>query len=121
MSLFVTIYAGRTADEVVSFWTDAAESVLATISGGDKIRIKVGRPGATPVLDIVSGTPLAGGSNVTLANPCTVRFHQDDTRTLTPGIYEIEAAVVDSTDSGVIKHAVSGVFNLLESQAGGVT
>lgn len=121
MSLFVTVPKTRTHDERVSIWADAEEETLATIDpAADKIRVKIGRPGETPIFDIVSGTPLAGGSNVTLANPCMVRFHQEDTDDATPGTYEIEVAVVDGSDTGVIKHASRGPFILLETQLGGV-
>ena len=120
--LQVTAYKRRTSDEEISFWANAAQTVLATIDGAaDKVRVKVGRPGETPLLDIVSGTPLGGGSSVTATNPATVRFHQTDLAALTPAIYEIAASIVDASDSGVIKHAYSGTFNLLDTQTGGVS
>lgn len=117
MALFSTIYQQRTADEVVTFY-DADGNEIA-MAGSDKVRIKIGIPGRTPVLDIVSGTPTANGSTASAANPSDVHFDQSDTNT-TPGVYEIEASIVDG-GTGKIKHAESGVLQIIETQDGGVS
>lgn len=118
MSLFFTAYKNRTFSGTITFYdADGEESVLTP---NDKVRVKIGRPGDTPILDITSDAALAGGSSVTATNPATLRVDEDDTENLTAAIYEIEANVYDDSDAA-IKHAQSGVFNLLTSQLGGVS
>ncbi len=116
MAILATFYRNRTADEQITFYDVDGEEIV--IANGDKVRIKIGRPGELPLLDIVSGTPLAGSSQVSAANPATLRLAQDDTADLQPGHYELEASIVDHADSDFIKHAESGVLHLLDTQLG---
>ncbi len=80
-------------------------------------------PQQTPLLDITSAQPLAGGSFVTAVNPATLEVTGDDLvpNTIQPGTYDIEANVVDSADGGRIKMAEQGIFVLLATEGGGVT
>jgi hypothetical protein len=87
------------------------------------VRVKIGRGSgnANPLLDIVSGTIFGAGSYVTFANPATLELVGGDLvpATIQPGLYDIEAIVVDHNDSDRSKLAEQGVFSLLSAQAGG--
>jgi len=90
-----------------------------TIASGDAVRVKIGRNGETPILDLSSAAASANGSTLTAANPATLYLVQGDA-TATPGAYDLEAAVVDASESK-IKHAETGVFVLHETPLGGVS
>ncbi len=117
--LFVTAFKNRTSRERITILN--ADGTAAAFAINDKVRVKIGKSGQTPILDIVSGTNLAGGSYVTKANPCILELVQGDLSTIPPGIYDVEACVVDSVDHSRIKCAEQGIFVLHNSQAGGVT
>jgi hypothetical protein len=118
MSVHIVAKQGRTCIFQVTLKDADGDNI--TIASGDKIRIKIGKLGETPQLDLVSGTNTVNGSSVTAANPTTVRLDQDDLD-FTPGIYDIESGLVDASDSGSLLHADEGVFVLRDAQAGGVT
>jgi hypothetical protein len=113
----ITAYnGGRTTHEIE--FTDADGEAVAI--GSNNVRIKIGRAGATPILDIRDGTDLGGGGNVTRANPAVLTLYRDDISAsiIKPGVYDIEAYIVDATDDNKIVHAESGVFKLIDGMRG---
>lgn len=118
MSIHITAYQNRDTTESITFRDADGEAI--TLAAGDKVRIKVGRSGKTPLLDVFGGVALGGGTNVTNANPATLKLFASDiaSENIKPGAYDIEAIVVDSADSNRPKHAESGVFMLIGSQGG---
>lgn len=78
------------------------------LAATDKVRVKIGRGDqTTPDLDILSGTPTANSSSVTIdsvgsataAAQYTVRLAQVDTALLTGAVYEGLVAVVDDSET----------------------
>jgi hypothetical protein len=118
VSIFITAYQNRTSREQITF--TAQDGTNPALAANDKVRIKIGRAGATPLLDIVSGTSLPGGTYVTKANPCTLELVGADLAesVIKPGIYDISAIVVDSTDANRDKLAEQGVFALIGTMGG---
>jgi hypothetical protein len=111
---------GRTCDRAFTI-TDAAD-VDVVLASGDTVRVKVGRQGQTPIIDLDSNAPTANGSSCTAANPSTVRLHQDDlNRTdFVPGVYTLEVLVIDDSDSDIAKHAGNHVLILEDTPQGSV-
>lgn len=118
MSLFMLMYRKRTCSRTVTITDANGDNV--SINTGDQVRIKVGRAGQTPILDWTSKSNTSNGSSVSRANPSTVRFDQKDVD-FSPGVYDIEASIVDNDDGSDIKHADEGVFVLKEPPTGDVT
>ena len=116
MSVFMTAYRRRTASFDVTITEADGTAVVLTV--GDAIRLKIGRAGSVPLLDLTSDAPSANGSTLTAANPTRLYLTQADA-TASPGVYDVEVSVVDASD-GKIKHADSGVFALHETPLGGV-
>ena len=122
----LTVYRNRTVANTVTLYQADGTTGVALVSG-DKVRLKAyRRNGATPVLDMVSGAALSGGSSITITSltspaTATVTFDQDDTTSLDPGTYSCEILVMDSADGSRIKHAQQGILYLLPAGAGGVT
>jgi hypothetical protein len=121
MAIFIVAYQQRTSRESITF--KDASGGTATLAANDKVRIKIGRSGQTPLLDVVSGSNLSGGSYVTKANPAILELVGGDLAPsiIQPGSYDIEACVVDSADSSRIKLAEQGVFTLIGTQGGGTS
>lgn len=116
MSVFMTAYRRRTG--VFDITITEADGSLVELVAGDKIRVKIGRSGAVPLLDLSSDAPSANGSTLTAANPTRLYLTGDDA-TAYPGVYDAEVSVVDASD-GKIKHADTGVFVLHETPLGGL-
>jgi len=88
-----------------------------TIHPTNVIRLKIGKDGAVPHLDIVSTEATANGSSVTGANPMTLKLDKDDLR-MTAGVYDIEIIVLDSGSAEIVTEMKKGVFMLFETQLG---
>jgi hypothetical protein len=118
MSIHITAYQNRDTTESLTFRD--ADGAFITLAAGDKVRIKVGKSGKTPLLDIFGGVAMDGGTLVTNTNPATLKLFASDlaSERIKPGAYDIEAIVVDSADSNRPKHAESGLFVLVGSQGG---
>lgn len=97
--------------------SDDANVVFAS---GDVMRVKIGRAGETPILDMDSAADSANGSSLTAANPTTFKLVGADATLFTAGSYDIEVAIVDDSDGDNIKHAITGVFVVHETQTGDV-
>lgn len=118
--MLITIYKRRGTTEEVTF-KDKNGDALA-LNAGDVVRVKIGRQGSTPILDIASNTSLAGGTTIQKGsepyNPVNLIFAPSDLTSITPGLYDVEALVVDSADSNRPKHAEMGVCQVIETQQG---
>lgn len=119
MSIFITAYQNRDTRESIAF--TAVDGSQPALGGSDKVRIKIGRAGHSPLIDLVSGSPLSGGTSVTAANPAILEFAPSDLASIKAGVYDIEAMVVDHADSDRAKMAEAGVFSLIGTQGGGIT
>jgi hypothetical protein len=106
----------KSTHEILIGEADGDDVVLAA---GDKVRIKIGQAGQTPLLDIVSGTVTAGGSTCTAANPTELTLGAADL-SFQAGIYDLEASIRDDSEAA-IKKADQGIFHLRETLAGNVT
>jgi len=116
--MFINAYKKRACNETVTIKDSAGATVV--LAGTDQIRLKIGRSGETPILDLSSNAASSGGSTVARANPCAIRLDQSDLD-VSSGVYDIEIAVVDDSDSDAIKHADKGVFVLHATQLGSVS
>lgn len=115
--MFLTAYRKRTCTVTVTVTQSDGSAV--TFASGDVMRVKIGRAGHAPILDLDSANATSNGSSVSAANPTTLRLDQDDLD-ITPGVYDIEVAIVDDSDSDAIKHGELGVFNLLDVPLGDI-
>ncbi len=122
MSLFITAYVNRTTKELITFNGKDASGALTKpdLATGSKVRIKIGRAAGNPVKDIVSGMVLGSGTKVTAENPATLTIVGQDFADVTPGVYDIEAIVVDHADGDKAKLADEGIFVLQGTQGGSV-
>jgi hypothetical protein len=91
----------------------------ASIASNDNVRIKIGREGQTPLLEVESDAATANGSRCTAANPTVLSLAAADLA-FQAGLYDIEALVVDTSDSDRPKKAEQGIFHLRETLAGDV-
>ena len=116
MSIFITAYRKRTCTFQVT--ANDADGTATTFLN-DVMRIKIGRDGSAPLLDLDSVVASANGSTVSAANPTTVRLDQDDLD-ITPGILEFEVGIVDDQDSDAFKHVEKGSIALHPTQTGDI-
>ena len=91
-----------------------------TIATGDKVRVKIGRGKATPLLEFSSSNAAASGSTCTAANPTVITFEAGD-MTMKAGIYDIEVVIIDASESSAPKKCEMGVIVIAESMGGVVT
>lgn len=122
-SLFqVQAWKGRTRDFEVSL-VEADGTTAFTLSGDDTVRVKIGKTGSEPILDLDSTTDESGYSGISFTpgdSTATVRLGTD-TDSMTPGAYNIEVMVVDNSDDAppdAVKHAQSGIFYLFGTLSG---
>jgi hypothetical protein len=115
MGLNLTIYRQRGCVRTITVTeSDGSNTVFAA---GDVFRLKIGRDGAAPLLDLDSKAATANGSGCTAANPTTLTLDRRDV-TMPAGVYDIEALIVDDSDSDQPKQADKGVLTVVETQAG---
>jgi len=90
----------------------------------DVVRVKVGRIGQTPLLDLDSAAPSANGSTISKDTPSAgynrVEIVQKDMETLSVGIYSFEVALVDNADAQAIKHVEHQILCVQGTQTGDV-
>lgn len=125
MSFSIKCHANRTQDFTITLFENDGSTALV-LTATDVVRVKVGRSGDTPDIDIDSIADTANGSRVTIdtLNPAsvTLRLAQGDTASL-DGIYDIEVLVVDDSETSpadAIKAAEYGVLSVIASQAGDI-
>lgn len=118
LAIFITAYKRRKCTERITF--KDADGDTVTLHANDKVRIKIGRSLTTPLVDLSSDAASALGSTVTKVNPVTLELSAAEMGAISPGVYDIEALVVDSADDSEIKLAEQGVFSVISTQAGGI-
>ncbi len=125
MSFELKCHANRTQDFTIALFENDGSTALV-LAGTDVVRVKVGRAGDTPELDLDSVAATANGSLITIdtLNPAsvTLRLGQGDTTGL-KGIYDVEVLVVDDSETApadAIKAAEYGSLSVIVSQAGDV-
>ena len=87
----------------------------------DVIRVKVGRKGAAPLLDLSSKAASDNGSTVSQSNPVTMQLAAADITLLPRGFYEFEISIVDDSDQDRIKHVETHVLHVIETMSGAVS
>lgn len=118
MAIHITAYQSRDTTERITLRDANGASI--TLLEADRIRLKIGRAGKTPLLDMLGGTNLNDAS-LTNVNPTTLKLSAASLAPaiIKPGVYDIEVSVIDTADSNRLKHAESGVFALIGTQLGG--
>lgn len=94
---------------------DGDDSIVAS---NDVVRVKIGAPGRTPLLEVESDAATANGSTTTADNPTTLSLESSDVA-FQAGVYDIEVSIWDTSESR-IKKVERGVLCLRESMAGEV-
>lgn len=120
----INAYQNRTIDFTGTLLQADGTTALA-LAAGDKLRVKIGVTGNTPLIDMVSPTETASGSSVTITatSPAAYALHlaQGD-MTMAPGAYDIEIIVIDSAEddpANAAKQAVDyGIIHVIGTQAG---
>lgn len=116
--LFVRAEKSRDSDHTITM--GASDGTDVSVATNDNVRLKIGRAGATPVLDLSSAAATSAGSVLTAANPTNLKLVAADL-SFKAGLYDLEVSVVDKSDSNRIKHAEKGVFHLIDTMAGAVS
>lgn len=114
-----TVRKGRDCTFTVTIYETSGDEY--TYASGDVIRVKIGRSGQTPILDLSSKAATANGSNITQDNPCTVVLRAADTELLPVMVLELEVVVVDDSDKDKVLHADDHIINVLDRQGGEVS
>jgi len=101
-----------------------ADDAAIVPGSNDVVRVKIGRRGKTPILDIDSVAATANASTVTKNSPSSGKNRLEITRAdmdlFQPGIYTLELAFVDNADSQEIKHVDHQVFAVQKTMTGDV-
>ena len=112
------LVADRLRFNLFSVTIGEADGDDATVSPTDVVRIKIGRLGDAPLLEVESDAATANGSQCTAANPTVVSIEGPDL-TFKAGFYEVEASIWDENE-GRMKKVERGVFELRDSMGGDI-
>ena len=97
-----------------------ADDANFVVEASDVIRIKIGRSGSTPILDIDSLGATANGSITTGQNPTRLTVDASDLDTnIAAGHWDIEVCVYDASQTELFI-ANQGIFSLFDTQGGDV-
>lgn len=113
----ILLYRRRQKELSITIY--APDDSVVPVNNDDVVRIKIGRAGAAPLLDLDSVAASANGSTVTKANPTSVTLAAADVTLLPPGTYEIEAAIYES-DDGKIRGTRPGIVHIVDTMSGEV-
>lgn len=116
--MIIVAYKNRALVKSITIKDSAGTAI--TFGSGDTVRLKVGKAGETPLIEMSSSAATGHGSTMTAANPTTAFFHQNELH-FAPGVYDLEVSLVDHSQSDAIKVAEYGVFVLHDVQLGTVT
>ena len=120
MTITITAYKNRSLEFLLTV-TDVNGDAAPFELDNDVTRLKIGSAGGVPLLDLTNLSPGQLTSFMSPRdNPCTLTLDQADLNAITPGIYDLEVAIVDDSDLDKIKHADKGVFVLIDTQLGDV-
>jgi hypothetical protein len=118
-SISFELHRGRKVTHTFTMKDSAGANVV--VAADDVVRLKIGRLGSTPILDLGSDGASANGSTVETDNPFEVVFAAADVTLLKAGVYSVEILVVDNSESGdPPKHAEWGVCTVHETMSGEV-
>lgn len=112
MGCGIVMSAVRNRTYVFEITIKDGSGVAVTLESGDKIRLKIGRQGQEPLLDLLGGTATAAGSVIENANPARFTLAEDDTEDWPIGNLEVEVLVVDASVGNLTKHAETGILSL---------
>jgi hypothetical protein len=87
------------------------------LDSSNVLRVKIGKDGQIPQLDLVSTAPTANGSSVTNGNPFVMRLDKDDL-IFAPGVWDLELVVMDDSTGAVVTTLKKGIFVLLATAGG---
>lgn len=116
--MLINAFAGRTL--VKSLSLNDKDGNAITLSSQDVIRLKIGRDGMTPVVDLSTKAATANGSSLTWANPTVLMLKQGDL-TFAAGVYDLEVLLIDYSQNAAVKLAAKGIFTLHDAQLGEVS
>jgi len=101
-----------------------SDSATVTPGANDVVRVKIGRAGQVPILDLDSAAASANGSTVTKDTPSAgvnrLAVAAADMDLLSVGVYTLEVSLVDNADGGAIKHVEHQVFVVQQVMLGDV-
>lgn len=112
MGCGIVMSAVRNRTHVFVITIKDGSGVPVELAAGDKIRLKIGRQGSTPRLDLLGGESTAAGSVIENLNPARFTLAEGDTVGWPIGNLEVEALVVDSSVGNLTKHAETGILTL---------
>jgi hypothetical protein len=125
----VVIEAARTCDYLFELYKADGTPQSLNVASVARFKLSLKANSSTPLLDIDSVGALTGGSIITVVSlgsgsvpaQVQVRFHQNDTKALTPREdYFGELGIVDASDGNVFKRAGFGLVALKPSPGGNV-
>lgn len=91
---------------------------LYTLPDESHLRLKIGKEGKVPNIDLEDTTSSPNGSYISKGNPMLVVLDQLDTR-FAPGVYDLQISVLDDDDANEITLIARGHFVLYASVGGG--
>lgn len=118
----LTVYQGRTKDFSVSL--KQVNGSAFGLAVDDVVRLKVGRTGDEPLIDISSIAPTANGSSLAFTTGdsiVAIRFGGSDLAAIPGGSYDIEVGVVDNSETSpadAFKLAAIGVLSVIQTLGG---
>ncbi len=116
-------HIGRTCDfSFVVYEADGTTPI--ELKSTDKVILKIGTNGQTPLIDLKSGVASDNGSSVAFSvgtGNCTLHLAQGDVSGLAAGAYDVEISVLDTASSlptNNVKYADFGVLSVHPSMSG---
>ena len=97
-----------------------AAGTTVTPRVNDTVRIKIGKIGKTPILDLDSSAPSTNGSTIVKGASNRLSMTQADMDLLNPGVYSMEVSLVDNADAQAIKHVDNQILVVQGTQLGAV-
>lgn len=101
-----------------------SDGVAVVPGANDTVRVKIGRTGQVPLLDLSSAAATANGSTITKNTPSSgvnrVQIVQTDMDTLDAGVYSFEVILVDNADAQAAKHVDHQVLVVQGTMLGSV-
>jgi hypothetical protein len=111
----VSFYKRRTGRALISVVDSSGNKIR--IFDTNHIRVKIGRSGLRPILDLNDEVATSNGSYVTNENP--ILLHIDSADLVFPaGIYDIQVSVLDNLDAENMSFLSRGRFILHNSVSG---
>jgi predicted RNA methylase len=94
-----------------------ADGDVISIDSTNVLKMKIGKKGLTPHLELSSVSSSARGSQIVLGNPFGIILTSADLQ-FAAGIYDVEILVLDNATSAIITSLKHGVFALHETMRG---